>query len=72
MESIQVCVRLRPRVNSQNHDDSLLKIEGNNIISGKTKEIFSFGKKFKKLGKFVIVYFNFLFLTYIIFNPTYL
>jgi hypothetical protein len=45
MESITVCVRLRPRVNSQNYDESLFKIEGSSIISGKTKEVFSFGKK---------------------------
>jgi hypothetical protein len=44
MESITVCVRIRPKVNSQNNDESPWKIESNSLISGKSKEIFSVGK----------------------------
>ncbi len=46
MESITVCARIRPKTNFQlKEDDNLWKIEANNIISGKSKEVFSFGKK---------------------------
>ncbi len=47
MESITVCARIRPKTNSQiKEDDNLWKFEANNIISGKSKEVFSFGNKF--------------------------
>jgi hypothetical protein len=44
MESIAVCTRIKPKSNNQIRDDeNLWKVEGNSIISGKSKEVFSFG-----------------------------
>lgn len=43
MENIAVCVRIRPRLNSK-EDDSIWKLEGNTIMSMKSKEHFTFGK----------------------------
>lgn len=43
MENITVCVRIKPRIAEKN-DENLWKIEGNNILSLKSKEIFTYGK----------------------------
>ena len=43
MENIAVCVRIRPRLNAK-EDDTLWKLEGNTIMSMKSKEYFTFGK----------------------------
>lgn len=44
MENIAVCVRVRPRPHMRD-DDHLWKLEKNTIMSQKSKEYFTFGKK---------------------------
>jgi hypothetical protein len=46
--NITVCVRIRPKVNSTSQDDYVWKVENNNILNFKSKEIFAYGKKNKK------------------------
>lgn len=44
MENITVCVRVKPSINEK-REENLWRYEANSILSSKSKEIFSYGKK---------------------------